>query len=122
MITTTGASPVFTVCHKVISLVYSLLQYIIGDGILLSWTGPCGLNMTLLYPNLCYNKMCCKETALYCKKIGSLQVATWFNYFYQRFSYLSEVGARSLLNLGKNILTIKIGKTLCSLKELDPQF
>ena len=33
----------FTVCHKVISLVYSLFQYIIGDGILLSWTGPCGL-------------------------------------------------------------------------------
>ena len=42
----TGASPVFTVCHKVISLtsrqVYSLFQYIIGDGTLLSWTGPCG--------------------------------------------------------------------------------
>ena len=29
----------FTVCHKVISLNYSLFQYIIGDGILLSWTG-----------------------------------------------------------------------------------
>ena len=41
----TGASPVFKVSHKVISLtsclVYSLFQYIIGDGILLSWTGPC---------------------------------------------------------------------------------
>ena len=24
-------SPVFTVCHKVISLVYSLFQYLIGD-------------------------------------------------------------------------------------------
>ena len=24
------------------SSVYSLFQYIIGDGILLSWTGPCG--------------------------------------------------------------------------------
>ena len=34
---TTGASPLFIVCHKVISLspclVYSLFQYIIGDGI-----------------------------------------------------------------------------------------
>ena len=38
----TWASPVFTVCHKVISLVYSLFQYIIGDEILLSWTCPCG--------------------------------------------------------------------------------
>ena len=37
----TGASLVFTECHKVISLVYSLFQYIIGDGILLSWTGHC---------------------------------------------------------------------------------
>ena len=34
----TGASPVFTVCHKVI--VYSLFRYIIGYGILLSWIGP----------------------------------------------------------------------------------
>ena len=39
-------SPVFTVCHKVISLtslclVYSLLQYIFGDVILSNWTGPC---------------------------------------------------------------------------------
>ena len=41
---TTGASPVFTVWHKEISLVYSLFQYIIRDGILLSWTGPCGSN------------------------------------------------------------------------------
>ena len=39
-----GASPVFKVCHKLISLVYSLFQYIIGDGILLSWTGPCDLS------------------------------------------------------------------------------
>ena len=31
----TWASLVLTVCHKV-------FQYIIGDGILLSWTGPCG--------------------------------------------------------------------------------
>ena len=36
----TGASPVFTICHKVISS-YSLFQYIIVDGILLSWTDPC---------------------------------------------------------------------------------
>ena len=40
----TGTSPVSTVCHKVISLVYSLFQYIIGDGIL-SWTGPCGCGL-----------------------------------------------------------------------------
>ena len=41
---TTEASPVFTVCHKVISPVYSLCQYIFRDGILLSWTGPCEKN------------------------------------------------------------------------------
>ena len=45
---TTGASPVFTVCHKVISLVYSLFQYIIRDGILLSWKGPCGFDYDIL--------------------------------------------------------------------------
>ena len=42
------SSPVVTVCHKSnkfnYSLVYSLLQYIIGDGILLSWTGPCDIS------------------------------------------------------------------------------
>ena len=32
------ASLVFTECHKVTCLVYSLFQHIIGDGILLSWT------------------------------------------------------------------------------------
>ena len=40
---TTGASPVFTVCHKVVSFINSLFQYI-RDGILLSWTGPCEKN------------------------------------------------------------------------------
>ena len=30
----------FTVCHKVISLVYSLLQYIIGNGILNAGLAP----------------------------------------------------------------------------------
>ena len=40
---TTRTSPVFTVCQKVIF--YSLFLYfskIKQDGILLSWTGPCG--------------------------------------------------------------------------------
>ena len=40
----------------------------------------------------------------------------------QGFSYLSEVGARGLLNLGKSIWIIKVGKTWCSLKELDLNF
>ena len=40
----TGASSVFKVCHLVISLVYSLFQYIIGDGILISWTALCDLS------------------------------------------------------------------------------
>ena len=37
MVNPTVASPVFTVCHKVISLVYSLFQYIIDDIIKLDW-------------------------------------------------------------------------------------
>ena len=41
---TTGASPVFTACQKVVSLVNSLFQYI-RDGILLSRTGPCEKNI-----------------------------------------------------------------------------
>ena len=38
---TTGASPEFIVWHKVISLTLVYFCIIIGDGILLSWTGPC---------------------------------------------------------------------------------
>ena len=56
----TGASPVITVCHKVISLislVYSLFQYIIGDGILLSWTGLCGSNDMLWKTHLSINAL-----------------------------------------------------------------
>ena len=48
--TTTRASPVFTVCHQVISLLYSLFQYIIIDGMLYSWTCPCGYN-TVIFRN-----------------------------------------------------------------------
>ena len=53
----------FTVCHKVISLAYNLFQYIIRDGILLSWTGPCGLMVFLkailkkLISNIRYQQM-----------------------------------------------------------------
>ena len=40
----------FIVCHKAINLglVYSLLQYIIGDGILLSLTGSYGIDRNQL--------------------------------------------------------------------------
>ena len=44
----TGTSPVFTACHKVISLVYSLFQYIIRDGILLKRKKKCILKCRLL--------------------------------------------------------------------------
>ena len=42
--------------------------------------------------------------------------------FLKEFSYLHEIRARGLLNLGENILIIKIGKIWCSLKELDCHF
>ena len=44
----TGDSPVFIVCYRTISLVYSLFQYIIGDGILLSWKVPASLSTNVV--------------------------------------------------------------------------
>ena len=35
--------------------------------------------MTVLYPNLCYNKVCYKGTALYCNKTKSLLI----NFIYE---------------------------------------
>ena len=53
-----------TVCHKVISLVYSVFQYIIGDGILLSWTGPCAFK----YPKHMFKLMDEHENAIFYSK------------------------------------------------------
>ena len=68
----TGASLVFVVCHKVINLVYSLFQYINGDG--LSWTGPCACLHVYSRCNKCNS---CKHTQdVICLHVQSDKITT----------------------------------------------
>ena len=73
----TGPILVFTVCHKVISLVYSLFHYTIWDGILLSWVS--GLYTTswwLLQYCWCCMKCTKYETCANCTNMKPVQNCT----------------------------------------------